>query len=101
MITSPCSVCNKAVQNRQKSIECDTCNKWVHIKCNKLDDKDYKYHQDNPNATFLCLKCSEENLPFSKLNNNPFNISVKQGINYLTETNINYSPSDQTKNLWI
>ena len=99
MIAFPCSVCSKAVHNRHKAIECDTCKKWVHIKCNKLDDKGYKYHQENPDAPFLCLKCTEENLPFSKLNNNLFNIAVKQGVNFLTETNIEYTPSDTNKKL--
>ena len=94
MIAFPCSICSKAVHNRHRAIECDTCKQWVHIKCNKLDAKDYKYHQENPNAPFLCLKCSEEYLPFSLLNNNQFDISVKKGINYLTETDIKYTPSD-------
>ena len=100
MTAFPCSVCGKEVYDWHKAITCDTCEKWVHIKCNKLDKKDHKYHEDNPDAPFNCIKCMENHVPFSKLDNNQFNISVKQGVNYLIETDVNYLPSERNQRLF-
>jgi hypothetical protein len=56
------------------------CDKWVHLKCNLLDSKDYDdlKKSDDP---FFCIKCIESNIPFSKLLNNDFVISIINGIN--------------------
>ena len=50
MIAYPCGVCNKSVASNHRAIECDLCKKWIHLKCNKLADKDYKFYQDANNA---------------------------------------------------
>ena len=49
MIANPCGICFRPVAFNHKAIVCDACEKWIHIKCNKLDDKDYKYFQDDIN----------------------------------------------------
>ena len=87
--TTPCSICSKHVR---KGLCCDICDQWVHLKCNILDDKEFNYHKKNPDASFHCLKCMETFVPFSTLNDNQFNIAVKQGINYVLETGIKYTP---------
>ena len=43
VITFPCSICGKAIGDKEDSIYCDKCNLWVHIKCNNLNYIDYKY----------------------------------------------------------
>ena len=95
--TSPCSICNK---NVRKGLCCDICDNWVHLICNILDDKDFKYHQKNPEAAFHCLKCIENSIPFSTLNDNQFNIAVKQGVNYILETGIKYTPIEMDKKIF-
>ena len=45
-----CGICYKIVYENDKSILCNKCNKWIHIKCNKLTVKQYKYYQVNPEA---------------------------------------------------
>ena len=32
----PCDVCYKAVAKSPNAVCCDSCNLWVHIKCNNL-----------------------------------------------------------------
>ena len=39
-------------------------------------------------------------VPFSTLNDNQFNIAVKQGINYVLETGIKYTPIEMDKKLF-
>ena len=101
---NPCTLCNKIVklEGRRKAIFCDSCSKWIHSSCNKLDNKGYEYHTKNPDAPFTCLKCLEDNVPFSKLDNNQFNLGVKLGVNYITnELNINYSPRVKDQKFFI
>ena len=95
VVRFPCKVCNKSVNNNHKAILCDLCDTWVHIKCNKLDKKDYNVYQTNPNKPFHCIKCIEDLIPFSKLLDNEFDICVKKGINITQNINTetNYSPS--------
>ena len=93
MIKFPCRVCNKSVGVRHHAIECDICKTWVHIRCNKFDDNDYKFYQNNPDAPFYCINCTEENVPFSFLNDNQFKIVVEKGVNFTGETNIQFEPS--------
>ena len=56
----PCGICSKNVDEKDKSISCNKCNKWIHIECNKLALKQYKYYQTNPEIIFefkTCNKC--------------------------------------------
>ena len=39
---------------------------------NYINRNQYKCYQENPDETFLCLKCVEEEIPFTKLNDNEF-----------------------------
>ena len=66
MVAHPCGVCSRAVAKNHMAVECDSCNNWVHIKCNLLDKKDYAVFQ-NPNneaETFICINCMAQNVPF-------------------------------------
>ena len=33
----PCKICNNPVANNRKKLQCDKCQLWVHIKCNKIN----------------------------------------------------------------
>ena len=101
MIEFPCGVCTKAVAKNHKAVCCDVCQKWIHIKCNKLDKNDYRYLQENVDDLFFCINCISQNIPFSGLNNNEFEISVKKGI-LATEVHSNdVSPLTINKNFFI
>ena len=98
----PCSICTKNVRDNQNALECDLCHDWVHMKCNKLDQKGYNYHKNHLEAHFSCLNCLTNNIPFSNLDNNQFNLCVKLGVNYITnDFNINYAPRIRDQKLFI
>ena len=86
----PCSVCEKNVNTSHRAIQCDICDRWIHIKCNLLNSKDYENlkHSDEP---FYCIKCIETNIAFSKLSNKEFVLSVINGVNgFSNETDIDF-----------
>ena len=102
MIANPCGICFRPVAFNHKAIVCDICEKWIHIKCNKLDDKDYKHFQDdiNRDENFFCINCLADSIPFSKLNNNEFGVSVKKGIINSDDIDTNFVPSDFQKHVF-
>ena len=57
-------------------MSCDTCNLWVHIKCNNLSFIDYQYLNGN-DKPWLSLRCNSKLFSFGTLNNKTF----KQYIN--------------------
>ena len=81
------SVCSKTVANNQHGIKCDLCSKWVHLKCNKLDKKEYVSYQTQE-MDFFCFKCIADTLPFLNLDNNQFELTAK-GIMVPEEINMN------------
>ena len=102
MIANPCAICHKAVAFNHKAIVCDICDNWVHIKCNKLDDNDYKHFQDdvNQDENFFCINCLADSVPFSKLNNNEFGVSVQKGIINSDDVDTNFVPTDFQKHIF-
>ena len=66
-----CGTCKLNVNKSQKAIQCDNCNYWNHIKCDKIDSnvcatlKNSKEH-------YICNLCKEEIIPFHKLSNQQF-----------------------------
>ena len=77
-----CNLCNKTVHIRDNAIVCDLCNSWIHIRCNWLDKNDYKTFQENPNKSFFCLQCLKDIIPYSKLNDNEFDLRSAKGVNF-------------------
>ena len=59
------SFCNKNVKSPHKPICWYLCNKWIHSKCNELNDLQYKYLTVNENSWY-CKICTTEVLPFCK-----------------------------------
>ena len=82
-----CNVCHKVVAKNHKAIECNICLKWVHIGCNKLNQKDYHTYQRDEDRPFYCIKCLSDSLPLQTLNNNQFDLTSK-GIDYPEELNV-------------
>ena len=69
--TFPCGICGKNISKNNKAIKCDICNNKIHIKCNKSGETHYK-EINKSNGTCICLKCTDENMPFSKLTDHQF-----------------------------
>jgi len=95
--SSKCGVCNRTVAINHRAIECNICFEWIHIKCNKFNQKDYEFYQNNTNEKFFCLKYIDGNIPFSSINNNQFEIVNKKGVNYLSDNDIRFNPTETQK----
>ena len=66
-----CPLCNKNWKEGQESIQCCTCNQWVHHnnrkKCSLLTNKDFTSHKNN--------ECDAVNFPFNNINENDFSVN--------------------------
>ena len=57
--------------NNHYALFCDSCDKWVHIKCNFLNKKTYQKLQKDKSPWF-CIDCVKNQLPFqSQVNTDP------------------------------
>ena len=65
----PCSICVKNVNDKDKAVQCDLCELWIHIKCNKLNYLDYRYFQ-NYDESWYCIDCCSRIFPFNSLSSN-------------------------------
>ena len=59
----------KNVSDKDKAVQCDLCELWVHIKCNNLNYLDYRYLQ-NSNESLYCIECCNTIFPFNSLFSN-------------------------------
>ena len=65
----PCRICVKNVSDKDKAVQCDLCELWVHIKCNNLNYLDYRYLQ-NSNESWYCIECCSTIFPYNSLFSN-------------------------------
>ena len=95
MVFPSCNICEKSVSDKDDAIQCDICQAWIHLKCNKLNHIDYKYLQGSSDPWF-CLYCCSTIFPFGLLSNKEFlsislysrnvseNVSSKKSSMHLT-----------------
>ena len=65
----PCKICAKNVHDKDKAVQCDLCELWIHNKCNNLNYLDYKYLQ-NCDESCYCIEYCSTIFPFSSLSSN-------------------------------
>ena len=68
----PCGICKKKVKTDQKAIQCDSCESWVHISCNKTSPSEYEqlvYKSDLWHCRVCNIKNNAERLPFTICDN--------------------------------
>ena len=70
----PCAICLKPILAHHGSIECDTCELWVHNKCNGTTPAEYEAYQSMGELfSWECLKCRTkrlcDNIAYMFLNN--------------------------------
>ena len=69
--TFPCGICHKKILAHVKSVHCNHCNFWVHVKCNDISNPEYKELQKEPDdVPWFCLNCTKIMFPFGQLDNN-------------------------------
>ena len=93
----PCGTCQRNISSHFKSIQCDSCNYWNHIRCDGILPYDYDKMNKLPQAEkdkiiHYCKVCVESNLPFQKLSDNEFIVSIVKNIDYKEDLNLRISP---------
>ena len=87
----PCKICARNVYDKDKAIQCDLCELWIHIKCNNLSYLDYSYLQ-NCDESWYCIKCYSTVFPFNSLPSN------KNFLACFTDTDSNITQRKDLKN---
>ena len=77
-----CHVCDKLVFN--SGVFCELCHTWLHIKCVKINQKNYNQLSNSP-LPYFCQKCVSSVLPFlnitlNSLKNENFNSNYKEPL---------------------
>ena len=75
----PCSVYYKAVAKNHNAVCCDSCNLWVHIKCNNLTTFCYRKLQTSQEPWY-CKSCIKQILLFSKLSESQLSRITKENL---------------------
>ena len=57
-----CNICQKNVKDTEKGIQCDSCDEWVHTKCEKIPDLEYYTYIIEQDKQFICKKCRKCNI---------------------------------------
>ena len=58
------------VEDDDKSVKFNPCDRWIHIKCAEINHQNYKKLKKDPLAWY-CANCTTE-FPFSTLSNEDF-----------------------------
>ena len=64
----PCRICTKNAHDKDKAVQRDLCELWIHIKSNNLNYLDYRYLQ-NCDKCWYCIECCSTIFPFNSLSN--------------------------------
>ena len=75
----PCKICTKNVSDKVKTVHCDRCGLWVHIKCNNPNYLDYGYLQ-NGNKSWHCIESCSTIFSFNSLSSNKNFLSCCRNI---------------------
>ena len=81
-----CTICNKNVTNKNKSIPCIICKSLIHKKCSNTTKNTFV--NSTTITTWCCSTCTKNNLPFMELNNFEFNKLHKISNNATECTNM-------------
>ena len=80
--STPCGQCKKLVKNEDSGMECEICEQWFHIKCQKITKVEYNYIKGGLKKKSLskmqwyCQTCDRMAAKFMKTMTN---LHLKQG----------------------
>ena len=81
-----------------KSIQCDICNYWNHIKCDLVDNKTYdSYKKNSLPFTHYCKICREEIFAFQALTDDEYVTSIVKDVNISEDLNLKSNPTPALK----
>ena len=69
------NICEKSVSDKDDVIQCDICQAWIHLKCNKLNYINYNYLKGSSDPWF-CLCCCSTIFPFRLLSKKSFYLGI-------------------------
>ena len=75
----PCGICYKAVAKNHNGVCCDSCNLWVHIKCNNLTKFCHRKLQTSQEHWYH-RNCIKQILPFSELSESQLSGVIKENL---------------------
>ena len=64
-----CRICVKNVLDKNKAVQFNLCEMWIHIKCNNLNYLDYRYLK-NCDESWYCIECCSTIYTFNSLSIN-------------------------------
>ena len=98
---SYCGICLKRVAYRHKSVQCDLCDKWHHIKCDGIDSITYdSLKKSSVLEKHFCKSCKEVTFPFQKLPDNESFTSIVKNIDINEDLNLQLTPPPTLKRLF-
>ena len=68
VVQFPCLKCIRAVAKNHKAVQCDICDKWIHIACNNLNMYTYKKKVNNKYYTLTEFNNALNELSIKKQN---------------------------------
>ena len=77
VIKYPYKVCNKVVAKSHNTIQCDLCDMWVHVKCNKINLQTYRFFQQCQ-VQWFCCKFLQNTMPFGNLTDHEWFQTLQQ-----------------------
>ena len=95
MVLKVCGICDKNIRGNAKSVCCNYCNKWIHLKCNSISNNKYNELQDN--KSFFCIRCFNNELPFGFESDESFSRTVTLGLENSNIENLNINISKKRK----
>ena len=72
IVKLPCLKCNWVFFKNHKAVQCNICDKWVHIPCNNLNTYTYKKLQKDKSPCH-CICCLQKELPYCSICSNVLN----------------------------
>ena len=99
-IKFPRKICKKSVHFNHKSIQCDLCDNWIHLKCNNSNDTDYNSLKAS-NEPWYFISCTNIILPLGNLTNEQFFCITRDiDFNFETTSNLQLHPPKNLQSLF-
>ena len=88
----PCGECKRAVANSVKSIACDNCQKWYHLKCIPMGDQVFDCYAKDEDLEWICSYCA-----LKDISSTLFDTSISSDESFDCTTNISKKKSKQLR----
>ena len=72
VVQFPFLKCNRTVAKNHKTVQCDICDKWIHIACNKLNTYTYKKFLKDK-SPWYCICGLQNEIPYCSISNDILN----------------------------